>query len=312
MAAPVIRPAASSTDKLAVLAVAHAANASTRPLLEYQARRLHHHRRSRATWWLLREDDGEVASGMVCHPLRFSVGGEELPGFGVGAVVTRPDRRRRGHASALCAHVAEVCADEGRPTGLLFSAIPPALYERLGYRVLPAWDFRCKDPAGFAQSGHGAGLRALDPRADATALLSLYRRHHDERNNDEHNNNEHSGALHLLRDEAAWECSLREGPDDLFFGWGEPLAGYVRLYEEEDGEVDVVELITPDPADETPVLRAVASLVLALGRPEFGGWMTPSAAPSDWFDDAGRDRTRPMLRGLESVTDARFWASDYF
>lgn len=119
-----IRPATTATQKLSVLAVAHAANASSEPLPIYQARRLHHHRRSRATWWLL-EEAGEPASAMVCHPLRLSVDGEVVPGFGVGAVVTRPDRRNQGHASALCEHVAQVCAREGRPVGLLFSAIPP-------------------------------------------------------------------------------------------------------------------------------------------------------------------------------------------
>lgn len=295
-----VRIATSPAHRLAVLEVAHEATGSTAPPLVFQARRLHHHRRSRATWWLL-EEDGAPAASLVCHPLRFSIDGEPVLGFGLGAVATRTDRRNRGHASALCSHVAEVCAGEGRPVGLLFSAIAPAFYERLGYRTTPAWNLRCENPEGFSASGPAAAIRALDPRAEAGALLALYRAHHAERH----------AALHLDRDGAAWERSLVENPQDLFFGWGDPLRGYVRLLDDEK-ELEVVELVAREPQDEAPVLRAAAAIARALGRPRLQGWFPPSSSTREWFQDAGRERTQPMVRGTEAAETAQFWGSDYF
>src|SRR5262245_29485947 len=117
MGAVAIREAVSPEDRLAVTAVAHAATHPEQPLEYFQALRLTHARRALARWWLLLED-GRPACSLVCHPLTFSAEGRTAPGFGLGAVSTVPDARRRGHADVLCRHAIAAAEAEGRRAGL--------------------------------------------------------------------------------------------------------------------------------------------------------------------------------------------------
>jgi predicted N-acetyltransferase YhbS len=291
-----IRRATTAADRLAVMEVWHAATGSDQPLAWHQALRLRLLRRHEGTWWML-EEEGHVASSLVCYPLRFARDGIVVEGYGLGAVATRPEARRRGRAAALCARAIEAAELKGRTIGLLFSALPPAYYERLGFQASPAWHPVCSRAADLAASGPRAELVPLDPRGDVEALLACYRGGHD--------------GLHVHRDVQEWSAGLTRGALDLFFGLGGPLRGYVRLNPEEAEGLEVVELMVPR-AERAEVLRAVAGLAADLGRDVVEGWFDPVAEVAPFFEDRGRATTLPMFRGVREVADVRIWGSDYF
>ena len=293
---PVARRALSPTDRLAAIAVSHAATAPTESLDHYQALRMRNPRRASATWWLL-EDAGAPVASLVCYPLEFAVEGAIVPGHGLGAVATHPDARKRGFATELCRQAIAGAEAEGRSIGLLYSAIPPAFYERLGYRVAPAWRPSCTTRlAELAASGPHVAWTPLDPRREAATLATLYERHH-------------RGA-HLHRDEAGFRRSVELNVRDTFFGLGQPLVGYVRLAVE-DGWVEVVEDVVPEP-DRAAALRTVARLAVDLASKGVEGWFDPCPEVAGFFEDRGRATTLPMLRGVADVVGARFHGSDYF
>jgi predicted N-acetyltransferase YhbS len=292
----VVRRAETDADRRAVLEVAHAATRPEAPFEHFAALRLSHPRRALASWWLL-EEDGRAASSLVRYPLRFSDGGGEREGYGHGAVATRPHARRRGLARTLCERAIEDAEAEGRRVGLLFSAIPPAYYERLAFRALPAWGHVAERPADLAASGPRAPLVPLDPRRSVERLAALYERHH-------------AGSLHLRRDAAAFARTIEIEPRDLFFAAPDPERGYVRAAPDRES-LDVLELVLPD-EDRAPALRALAHLAGALGLARLEGWFPPVPEVAAHFRDAGRATTLPMVRGAEDVAGARFWASDHF
>ena len=167
--APLARPAVSSADRRAVATITHAANASTLPLDVFVATRLRNPRRATATWWLL-EDGGVAVASLVAYPLTFAAGDAIAIGYGLGAVGTAPSARARGYATELCRQVIDANEAEGRRVGLLYSAIPPTFYVRLGFHVVPAWHHVCARPAELAAGGPCVPSRGIvtfgRPRAD--------------------------------------------------------------------------------------------------------------------------------------------------
>ena len=292
----VARRALSTEDRLASAEISHAVSAPpSHPLDLSQALRLRNPRRADATWWLL-EDGGRPVSTLVCYPLDFAVDGSVVKGYGLGAVATLPDARKRGFASDLCRAAIAGAEAEGRSIGLLYSAIPPAYYERLGFRVVPAWRPSCTRPAELAASGPHAAWAPVDPRREATTLSALYESHH-------------RGA-HVYRDPARFLRNVELNPGDVYFGLGAPLVGYVRLAIE-DGTVEVVENAVPE-ADRAAVLRSAARLAVGVGAKAVEGWFDPCPEVAPFFEDHGRAKTLPMLRGVADARSARFHGADYF
>jgi hypothetical protein len=225
------------------------------------------------------------------------MGGRVLAGYGLGAVSTRPEARRRGHADALCRHAIAEAEREGRAVGLLYSAIAPAYYERMGFRVVPAWGPVCEKVEALAGSGPTTDLVPLDPRRECARLAEIYERHH-------------GAALHVHRDAEGFARSIALNPDDLFFGIGEPIRGYARITLDETW-LDVEELIVPE-EERAPTLRALAGLAVRLPRAKLGGWFAPCPDVAAHFEDKGRAKNLPMVRGLAVAPDAQFWPADYF
>lgn len=298
--APQARPATTSADRRAVAAITHAANASTLPLDVFVATRLRNPRRATATWWLL-EDGGVAVASLVAYPLTFAAGDAIASGYGLGAVGTAPAARARGYATELCRQVIDANEAEGRRVGLLYSAIPPRFYERLGFHVAPAWHHVCARPAELAASGPCVPMTPIDPRAEAAALAHLYTRRH-------------AGALHLHRDAAGFVRSVELNPDDLFFGLsvgaGAPLRGYVRVSVEAES-LEVVEEVVPAP-ERAAALRAVGRLAVGVKALTVEGWFDPCPTVAAFFEDRGRATTLPMVRGFADLARARFSSADYF
>jgi GNAT superfamily N-acetyltransferase len=86
----------------------------------------------RGTRYLLETLDGELLCDL--NALRFGGGA-----IGIASVATAPEQRRKGYASLLLRAVLALL-DLERPGRrfLLFSEVPPAIYERVGFGVLPA------------------------------------------------------------------------------------------------------------------------------------------------------------------------------
>lgn len=290
MAQIAARIARSAIDRARVAAVARAANRVQDPLPWYAAARLAAPLRRRATWWLA-EDAGEPVSALLCYPLSLRHEGVPVAGYGIGSVATLPEHRGQGHASHLLHEAIDHAEEGGAKVGVLFSAIPPGLYERLGFRVVPASGARCQDAAQLATSGDRAELVPLDPFVERARLRAA----HDAL----------TDGLRTARDAAAWDESLLCNPGDRFFAAAE---GYVRLIED-DGAIEVVELCVRRPA---AVLRAVAALAVALGRGRVEGWFEPPAELASRFSPMDRSRTLPMVRGPKTIRTAWLSSADYF
>jgi GNAT superfamily N-acetyltransferase len=281
----VVRIARDDAERVASIAVVVEGFEVKGPLWLHEAKRLASLARSRAAWWVAVED-GKVVGATLSYPLRLTdPSGGVHAGYGIGALVTRASHRRRGIAGALLAATAE-----GAGIGLLYSGIPPATYERHGFRVVPAFDHLCADPAALAASGRRASLRPIDPRVEHRRLGAAWDQGHP--------------GLRLHRDAAAWSASLAENPTDFFFAAED---GYVRLRQGER-ELEVVELLGASPA---PVLRALGSFAVDLQVP-LRGWFDPVPEVASHFTDRGRARTLPMVHRWSHPETARFWSSDYF
>lgn len=270
------------------------------PAWQNRARRLGSASRSITDRWLL-EVDGRPVSALLCYPLSFGRrDGSIATGFGLGAVTTHPEARRRGFAAALCRQVAEHEHERERFLGLLFSGIDPRYYGRLGYKACGAWDWDCVRVAELAQSGESAALHPVDPRRERAALARLYQEHH-------------AGMLHLARDAAAWEHSFNVSPDDWWFLVGEPSAprGYARVKPHPKG-LDLHELALAEGQDEAPVLRRLAAMTSELELEHLWTWTQTSEFVAQWFEDKSRASSLPMVLGADGSGRSQFWPSDYF
>lgn len=279
------RRALTETDRLDVARVGFAAFGSDLPLVLYTARALQSPLRQRATWWLTRSDGAPVAS-LLCYDLELARGERRVAAFGLGSVAVRPDLQRQGLATALCTHVAEVLE---RP-GVLFSAVPPRVYEGMGYRALTAHEHVATDLDGVVASGPQAVLEPMDPRVHLDRLAEVWAARQP--------------GWRLARSREYW-LFLCDYPGTL---WFLVPGGYLCLYREDDA-LEVAEVFA---ADRPAVLRACAALARELGKPKLQGWFESSDFVRDWFEDEGRAKTRPMVRGLPEPHDAWFSSLDYF
>lgn len=77
------------------------------------------------------EEDGELAASVLNAPIRLSVGGADLLGYGVGTVAVREESRGRGYMTDMF----EECLSEARRNGAAFSVLGGLRqrYEHYGY-----------------------------------------------------------------------------------------------------------------------------------------------------------------------------------
>ena len=101
-------------------------------------------------------EGARMVSAMKAYDLRGSCARRPLKLFGIGAVFTPPELRRKGHAAAMLRAAMDDYRRKGAQAAVLFSDIEIEYYERLGFRVVesrecsvetgalpkPAGDFR--------------------------------------------------------------------------------------------------------------------------------------------------------------------------
>lgn len=301
---------ASEEERLAAYRNVHEVWGQGLPLAEFLERRLYSPRHNRAGWWVLTVG-GQVVSSLGCHPLEFAYDGRGVQGFGIGSVHTLAVHRRRGYAAALCHEVAQAVANQGAELGLLFSDITPAYYEKLGYRVCPAWKHRCRRVAELAESGPRAFLEQVDPVEKLAELATHYQNSHA------------SDRVYVRRSEEYWTYSLKSNPSQEFFmvcRAGGARAGYIRVAARL-GELELVEVALPPDADELEqaVYRAAAALVLERNQSCLTGWLRQTSAVEEWITRTARTDAIPMLCSVSDdvsvegcFEQCHFWRSDHF
>lgn len=277
--------AATTADRLRVAEIARLAfGRESMTSLVHGARRLRSPLCARANAWLCTVD-GEAVASLLCYELTLRRGSERKRAFGLGGVGTHPLHRSRGHATRLCREVAE----RHGGAGLLFSAIDPAFYERLGYVVVPAWELHCERARALADSGARAELTPLDPWREVDRLAASWDAAHD--------------GWYVERDREEWRATLEKNPDNIWFAV--EAGGYLRIVLEKDA-MEIVECCTPDPDG---AVRAAAALA---EDKSITTWLEPRGVLSEHFEDRGRATTRPMLLGVDEPQGSRFSSADYF
>src|SRR6266481_3016312 len=101
--------------------------------------------------------DGTLTAAMKSYDLQGTCAGRPLRLFGVGAVYTPPELRRRGHAAAMLRAAMDAAKAQGANAAVLFSDIGVQYYERLGF-----WPLESRECAVDAVDlpRQAAGVRA--------------------------------------------------------------------------------------------------------------------------------------------------------
>jgi hypothetical protein len=105
-------------------------------------------------------DGARLLSAMKAYDLRGASAGRPLKLFGIGAVFTPPELRRRGHAAAMLRAAMSEYRKAGAQAAVLFSDIDIDYYERLGFRVVESRE--CGVEAGALPKPAG-GFRPAMP-----------------------------------------------------------------------------------------------------------------------------------------------------
>jgi predicted N-acetyltransferase YhbS len=262
---------------------------------------------------------GDVLATLKRYRFDVRLGGREGWMCGIGAVFTPPDRRGRGHATALIEQVLDEAKREGALVAALFSEIDPAFYARLGFATVPLDEVTVNIAR---KNGAPAMLvRAGDDR-DLPAIAVL------------HATRTEAAPFALRRDVAAIQFALAR--KRLFAGLSSEGARPLEFYVAEEGASAVgyvVLHVTPrgwtleEAGDRDPAGARLGGMLQVLAARE------PSLAPPlirTWWPRSFpvppqlslSDRTDPsdvlMLRPLADVTppqsadDVFYWRSDFF
>lgn len=295
----VARTVRSQAERVVALEVAQRAFAPEAEPSRFVAERLSHLRRHVATQWVL-ESEGRIVSSLLAHPLHLRLpDGRDVDGIGLGSVATDPDARGQGFAEALCRAAVEAGERDGAPLALLFSAIGTRLYERLGFRTAAGWGHVSEDLEALAAEPSALEWSGLDPRAELDTIRARY-------------DAAHAGTLHARRDETAWHHSLGLNANDWWLGTPD-RSGLLRLeVQSESKGLYVSELLLADPSQAAPALVGLARVARRWGLSKIVSWLPPTPGLERHFEDRGRARTLPMLRGEAEVEALRIWPSDYF
>lgn len=124
-------------------------------------RRLASIQHQRAAWFVGLDEQGALGVSLGVYPITLFGPGGLRPAGAIGAVYTPAAQRGRGYASELLRQVMAWSVENGVQDWILFSDIPPAFYERLGFVTVPSYEHHT--PANAAAAARWA-LGELPPR----------------------------------------------------------------------------------------------------------------------------------------------------
>ena len=119
-------------------------------------------------------DQGRIVSHLRIWDRKIRVRGVALRAGGIGSLLTRPESRGLGHASALMRETVSYMAREGYDLGLLFTVMGPAFYERLGWSAIPLPTFEIVLGKGLKVPAPGEGVRRVRIEKDLEAVMEIY------------------------------------------------------------------------------------------------------------------------------------------
>lgn len=205
-----------------------------------------------------------IVSTLRVWERRTQVGASLVTMGGIGGVCTHPNYRGVGYASALMRDTIDYLRTTGCDLGVLFTIIPEAFYQRLGWTSLPLHGFNvtCNSTTQTAASS-GWQVTDFNPETDLDAVAALY----------DLTNAKQSGTI--ARTRAYWDMApsrIRGVLPTVIARQNGHIGGYLN-YEIEGKRVEVREVGYA--SDNPPVLDALVSHFLqtceARGIEEIGG-----------------------------------------
>jgi predicted N-acetyltransferase YhbS len=120
----------------------------------------------RATWFVV-EEAGAVVCSLGAYPFQLFGPGEDRKARAFGAVFTPEPHRGQGHAARLIRWVCDYYAEQGTLDFILYSDIDPAYYQKLGFQILPSYEWNWELPvAGPRVDLTVFPVRPLDPGSE--------------------------------------------------------------------------------------------------------------------------------------------------
>ncbi len=291
---------ADNTERAAAFGNVYECWGDERPIDDYVAWRMQSVQHARATWYV-GTVDGVVAASLGAYPIVLRAGDQGFAGYGIGAVHTRPEYRRRGYARTLFEWVERQQIAQGAEFGLLYSDIKPEYYGLMGYQLceshyawgLPRPGLTPGDPAATGR------LEPFDPLEQAAPLASMYAE------------GQRGRSIWIERDEIYWEWVRGRYPDHEWLWWipgsdDEPR-GYAQLKHTES-ETRVFDWALRAESDAGAYWRSLVTMAAERGIARFGGWLPDHAALKSVLDVTPRIKELTMIKPL---TDRAPWDEAY-
>ena len=265
------------------------------------------------------DDAGDLLATLKRYRFDVRIDGRAGWMCGIGAVFTPPDRRGRGHASALIDHVLARAKQEGALAAALFSEIDPRFYGRLGFTPIRLDEVTVNIAR---KAGAPAMLvRAGDDR-DLPSIAAL------------HATRIEGARFALDRSVAAIQFALAK--KRLFAGLSAEGTRQLEFYVAEEGASAVAYVVLhvtargwtlEEAGDRDPagarlggMLQVLAAREPSLGAPVIRTWwprsfpVPPQLSLSERSDPADVFMLRPLadIPMPRSADDVFFWRSDFF
>ena len=265
------------------------------PIEEHVRRRLASPKHRRASWFVGCAE-GRVATALGSYAVDFLVNGQTIPGMAIGSVHTLAKFRGRGFASQLLPWVEAHERKRGVNISLLYSDVPAAFYERLGYVTCPSF-VGWADPDSTASESLRAAahnsLSRFDPIAELEQMAKLYADFHGK------------ARISIARSTDYWRHLLERQPNEEFY-WltlsRDALAAYVCLTVRGDTlKIGDFALTSQDQDLERRLYEAVIELGRKRGMKRVGGWLPRTDVTEELFGIARRHDEITMLKALEDT-----------
>jgi GNAT superfamily N-acetyltransferase len=252
--------------------------------------------------WLLCADQGEVLSSCESYRMPSRLGQEEGYSYGIASVYTEPGKRRKGYTTELLGRLGARLGAAGRAQAMvLFSDVALRTYQKSGFAPRPALNLAYPPLPGDPRDGvdqlvpeHQAAqaLAAMPAPGDRFAILPVPAQV------DWHLERERifSDVMGLPRPPA---CGARIG-----------AAGILWAADPREGELTVLQLHAPAPAQAHALIACARRVAGAAGLARVVCWRTPLDLPG--AEAVAEDR----LARLDSVPmilplDLRLRAADW-
>ncbi len=255
--------------------------------------------RAAHTMWLW-EEGGAVLASCETYAVRSAIGGVPGVTYEIASVFTEEHHRGRGHASRLLDALAAAHAAPDLQAFLLFSDVGEAMYARLGFEGLPAWDrvatpLRASPAPGLvpltAATLHEAWAAAVARFGGAVSSPPPYTLRPS------------AAQLHWHLDEARLSAALAGRPDLPTCGARLGDAVIVWALDPRADELLVLDLVA-DAAEAGPLWAAARDAAADAGLTAVRAWET-----ADWPGLGGRVAREghvPMIRPMAAFEAATF------